>query len=369
MHNLYSLLIIVILLSGCQSEFQSKDQAKNEINAEGYRTGRWIDYLDADENKTLYPLEAEYYLLSEFKDGKPVGGYRLFNQYDEILRIGSFEEDTILYDKFNLPIISLIGTTIYFENRKIIKKSIVNEKMLPIKTIDYFYDRESNKVDSFIVDWTHYPTDKTKTITFSNTGKNRIVIQYDESRWADYMDNSIFFKMAEDPNFMEKLIDNHFKGKFPAATIKLFKEIMSDGSLLVRINTITDGELTVDLKGTFQEKLVKLNKAKKEPTENLELLVRWVWFESFIEISSWIKDWEERLTHDLHGAKNYKNRKDIEERKLKVLNYYYAADIVSLRRQLKSNALENDLSEEEVNKILDEFDLAYKRVINIFQSI
>lgn len=86
MNNLAPLLLIVLCLIGCDSEFSSKEQAKNEFNSEGNRQGRWIDYLDSDENKTLYIDKAKYYLLSEFNSGKPIGGYRLFNLYDDILK-------------------------------------------------------------------------------------------------------------------------------------------------------------------------------------------------------------------------------------------------------------------------------------------
>lgn len=75
------------------------------------------------------------------------------------------------------------------------------------------------------------------------------------------------------------------------------------------------------------------------------------------------------LTHDLLGSKKYKNHQNIEKRKLQVLEYYFADDIVSLRKGLRDNALEKDLSKDELNKLLNDFDLAYKRILNVLQTI
>lgn len=379
MNNQSYLLLIVLCLFGCDSEFSSKEQAKNEINSEGYRQGRWIDYLDADENKTLYIDEAMYYLLSEFSNGSPTGGYRLYNLHNEILRSGSFENDAILFDKFNLPNISVKGTTIYFENGKMVRKKIVNDKMLPDRTIDYLYDNELDRVDSFIVDWAYYPEDKTKTITFSNAGKSRIIIRYDESQWSDHMNYGLLPEVIKDSQVSEKLGDDFFKGKFPTEIMALFQEIISDISLSERINSITDGVHTVVLKDTFQEELeaihsyktipFELDKEKQKPRH--ALAIWWGFHESdtFEEMSKWIKIWEEHLTHDLLGSKKYKNHQNIEKRKLQVLEYYFADDIVSLRKGLRENALEKDLSKDDINKLLNDFDLAYKRILNVLQNI
>lgn len=310
MNNLAPLLLIVLCLIGCDSEFSSKEQAKNEFNSEGNRQGRWIDYLDSDENKTLYIDKAKYYLLSEFNSGKPIGGYRLFNLYDDILRSGSFKEDTILVDKYTPPKISLTGTTVYYENRKIIRRSTLNEKSLPVQTIDYLYDDESDKIDSFIVDWAYYPEDKTKTVTFSNAGKSRIIIHYDESQWSDYMDYGLLPEVIKDSQVSEKLGDDFFKGKFPTETMALFQEIISDISLSERINSITDGVHTVVLKDTFQEELeaiysyktipFELNKEKQKPRHALAIWWGFHKSDTFEEMSKWIKIWEEHYNTPLN---------------------------------------------------------------------
>ena len=52
-----------------------------------------------------------------------------------------------------------------------------------------------------------------------------------------------------------------------------------------------------------------------------------------------------------------------------VLEYYFADDIVSLRKGLRENALEKDLSKDDINKLLNDFDLAYKRILNVLQNI
>ncbi len=157
------------------------------------------------------------------------------------------------------------------------------------------------------------------------------------------------------------------------------QEIISDISLSERINSITDGVHTVVLKDTFQEELeaihsyktipFELDKEKQKPRH--ALAIWWGFHESdtFEEMSKWIKIWEEHLTHDLLGSKKYKNHQNIEKRKLQVLEYYFADDIVSLRKGLRENALEKDLSKDDINKLLNDFDLAYKRILNVLQNI
>ena len=39
--------ILFLALISCQGEFKEKSQATNEVNKQGFRDGRWVEYMDS----------------------------------------------------------------------------------------------------------------------------------------------------------------------------------------------------------------------------------------------------------------------------------------------------------------------------------
>lgn len=67
------ILLFVLFLVSCNSDFKNINQAKNEVNPQGYRNGNWVDFFDSSSNP-LTDTTSGYssYRLTTFENGIPV---------------------------------------------------------------------------------------------------------------------------------------------------------------------------------------------------------------------------------------------------------------------------------------------------------
>lgn len=129
MKKIFFLLTILMLANSCQTEFNSIDQAKNEVNNKGLKNGRWVEYIIAFDqisgevklsNDTIDNKNYVGYRLIEYEDGYPKGRIRAFVKSNEIKfnYLVSLNEPARL-DKF--PDENYIDT-LYFENKNMKEK-------------------------------------------------------------------------------------------------------------------------------------------------------------------------------------------------------------------------------------------------------
>jgi len=256
MRNLFTSLIITLVLLGCQTPFESKTQAENKVNKNGYRIGRWVDYLNSDGQPTKTLDGSKYYVLSEYKDGKPIGYFKLFKVDNTIERKGTFVGDTNVYDKYNVPFPSHLGPITFYENGLIFRKEIPNEKGRILKQVFYSKNNDINKIDSFFIEYNRFPSQDLMTVTFKNDGNDKYIVYYDESPWIEKEDTNTFHNtLRSGSDYLDPLIKSNFEGKFSKYVIDEFKSLMEPGELLDRIHYIDFGRGKADLQAIFKNAL------------------------------------------------------------------------------------------------------------------
>ena len=112
MKNFYYLTLMIFLLS-CNSEFKDKSQARNEVNKQGFRDGRWVDYLDESGVLISDTNNNNSYLLSEYKDGNPINKFKEYYKSGVLKSEGEFLHDSIKYDKNTTPKVYINRINVY----------------------------------------------------------------------------------------------------------------------------------------------------------------------------------------------------------------------------------------------------------------
>jgi hypothetical protein len=162
MKNIILSILISFSFCSCTSEFNSLEQAKNEVNTEGYRDGRWVDYYDSSGG-LVEVLSKGYktYSLGEFKNGDLIGDLKIFDSMGKhIMDATPFEggasklekriklEDLQIESYKNYKNEKLFSiTTFNKKGLRIAEKfySLENGSLIRDKKIDY-YERVSKKV-------------------------------------------------------------------------------------------------------------------------------------------------------------------------------------------------------------------------------
>jgi hypothetical protein len=196
---------MVLFLFSCQSEFNSIEQAKNEVNKQGYREGRWVDFYDNSlEMVNDVSKGYEMYSLSEFKDGKMLGSFKLFNLNGKIQSeffpfdddVSKFEKNSLLYDSIFKKIHN------YDENGKIHKVYIFNKEGLLISELLYGKETGTNNSSMINRKYDYFESGNKKslneTIYFNNGDSTSYYIKYmDGEFWSNVKDNKSFIEIFE----------------------------------------------------------------------------------------------------------------------------------------------------------------------------
>jgi len=97
----YIAFLTALFLVSCTSDFNSIEQAKNEFNKQGFRDGRWVQFLNEQWEHVENKSEGyKFYVLSEFKDGKLKGSSRAFNADGKLLQVRyPFKDDKTRCEK------------------------------------------------------------------------------------------------------------------------------------------------------------------------------------------------------------------------------------------------------------------------------
>lgn len=159
MKNLIYTLIITSVIVGCQSTFESKDQAKNKVNEQGYRIGRWVDYLDSTGRITNNTSNYWIYVLSEFEEGKPVGNFKNYRKDNSLYASGSYYFDGTLFTKDTCP--SRVEGEIIYYGKDHLKDLILERRFYKSngdisKSIIYIYDEKPFLTDSILITNIYY---------------------------------------------------------------------------------------------------------------------------------------------------------------------------------------------------------------------
>lgn len=144
--SIFSAMLIV----SCEKEFNTPQQAKNEVSKEGLKDGRWVEYILAEEkgfvNDTLGDDEIVGYRLIDYKLGFPKskvkefyynGAKKLYNiSLNEPARLDRFPIekflDTVLYESKNFKkVLFYNDDSVYIESQRFdsINGSIIEKQI------------------------------------------------------------------------------------------------------------------------------------------------------------------------------------------------------------------------------------------------
>jgi hypothetical protein len=141
----YLWIIVFLIVDGCTTDFTTINQAKNEVNKQGYREGRWVDFMD-DNSLIINDTSKgyKYYMLSEFKDGKIISESKLYNSNGKLSQTRlPFEDDTNRFEKQINKSISFKKIS-YYNHKGIIENNIdLNEDNLIVGSSWYSVEEET----------------------------------------------------------------------------------------------------------------------------------------------------------------------------------------------------------------------------------
>lgn len=133
-------LIFIVLLSSCEGEFKNKTHAKNEVNKQGFRDGRWVDYFDRNDDVLSDTIKGyNYYSLSEYDNGFLIGDIKSFYPNGGLFaKYETYPEQKNQVEKIKRPgDWNIKKQTIYSENETIVKELNYNSKNQLTSKIDY----------------------------------------------------------------------------------------------------------------------------------------------------------------------------------------------------------------------------------------
>ena len=108
MKKIYFLLLLI--LAGCsESDFNSKSQATNFVDKNGFRDGKWVDFFDSDKNILKDSSDYYSYVLSEYENGKPIKGFIEYFKNGQLKSKGTFSSKNLPVEKSTFPT-QFIGT-------------------------------------------------------------------------------------------------------------------------------------------------------------------------------------------------------------------------------------------------------------------
>lgn len=201
---------MIFLFGGCLKPFDTKEQAKNEVNKKGYRVGRWVDYLDSTGVKTKDEVNYKSYILSEYKDGRPLGFFREFNSNDVLISNGSFKTEGILCDMNTLPQLYVGCREFYDDNQNELKIN-GKEYYSPDGELEkeIFYKHNQNTTDSISIKYEYFGESKETDSALTNRSIKEIMfykndtldykLTFDEKPWTEGLKKS--------EKFVEYVID------------------------------------------------------------------------------------------------------------------------------------------------------------------
>jgi len=157
MRNIYILLLLI--LAGCsESDFNSKSQATNFVDKNGFRDGKWVDFFDSDKNILKDTSDFYSYVLSEYENGKPINEFKEYFKNGQIKARGTFSSKNVLVEKNIFPE-QLIGTYIEYNYVGDLSYKVNFDENSRVKNKIFFL-----KKDSVIVSYSYFKDSSVKSI-------------------------------------------------------------------------------------------------------------------------------------------------------------------------------------------------------------
>lgn len=235
--------VVVAIISSCNQNFTSPEQAENKLNDSGLRVGKWVDYIQQDGSITLKNNEYEYYLLSQYKKGRPIKNFIEVNADSTLRRTGTFRSTEKVYYKDSYPREYVDSLYIYFTTPrgKTVKSylEIYNESGDLVKGIKYFYSNpKGNLVDTVVMNYSYYP-DSIKTLKSKSISLDSREIEFNfdflQTNNVDYdIEFYKFYREAQN-EYAKKAIPEGQIGSPMAYLITSAYSILGDSISIVRL--------------------------------------------------------------------------------------------------------------------------------------
>lgn len=250
MKNIFLILIPILILNSCNSEFKEKSQAKNEVNKKGLRDGRWVDFFDEDNNKIIDTMNYTSYLLSEYKEGKPINDFKKYFKNGLIKEEGTFLSDSTSFGINEIPNNFINKYIIYSQDGKISESKSFNE-------LGYILEHQYNfKEDTLRLIYKYFPSKngKFESITFKDK-ETKVVFQYNNVSWFE--DENKFPNDFHDnvcKNYKKVLSKTENLNEIQKISYKILSNIFYDkqttfySSSMTSLNKITGKEEITDMK-------------------------------------------------------------------------------------------------------------------------
>jgi hypothetical protein len=177
MKFIYFFFTCLVLLTSCETSFTSKSQAKNEVNKQGLRDGKWVDYFDESDNLIQDTSNYFYYTLSIYDNGTPKGSFNSYYQNGKLKTNGTFSSilrENQQLDKSNFPK-KFVGVKLEYDYEKIYMKQLFND--IGNVTNWTIYLKHNNKIDSIQIELEYSKSNAIIKET-NRTSQDSIIIVY-----------------------------------------------------------------------------------------------------------------------------------------------------------------------------------------------
>ena len=184
-------MYLILFVVGCTSEFTSIDQAKNEVNKQGYREGRWVDYFDSlgllvsDKSKGY-----SNYCLSEYENGIHIGNTKLYGSKGDLLRELTHFQDRERLKKNSDPLTSINSSNEFDIEGKLTSTNFYNQNKEKIRYMHFGYKNDVRDT-SFDINYTYkkngFRLSEHGSVLLPNGNKLKFKITFSEvAYWAFY---------------------------------------------------------------------------------------------------------------------------------------------------------------------------------------
>lgn len=169
-------LLMLGLLTACHRSSTVPEQAKNDVDENGYRNGTWVDYFDADGQRMTRSKHFKTYILSEWEHGKPVFAFTEYDATGQLFRKARFKSDTTLYRPDAFPTVLTGEEAILLKNAaktgfdKGIRRTYNDDGNVTEEAF-YFFEDGKNISEEIIIQKTYYKKQHLRSaVVITNNG-------------------------------------------------------------------------------------------------------------------------------------------------------------------------------------------------------
>jgi len=335
----FTLITILTTFLQCQNESKSikLNEIKNEFNDKKVKIGYWIEYRNQNNELKNEPEGAVLFRVVNYENGFPKGEVTEYLPNDSSKYVSykvSIDEPNTVY-KFNKE--KYIDTVFYYD-----KYGTCVEKNY------YYYDSIGTKLKSeFNIETSEYETIKIITKPSDDFIDNLSKVRELEK----YFTNS-------DKEIWAEMWDSNLSGE--ENTKNIFTTEYADGR-----------KQSYEEKSQIFEKLISSAEANRYKTRfkggTLSSLKRCKTYNDFV---SWINGWEKSYTAELNKAYMLNNSNNRKNQTINIFNKYaFYSDGYQkgpVRGWVIQLALNNDLSQNQVDDLEKKIDASYERCGDLY---